>query len=523
MIRSVSGVVESHLLRFRFPSVVHSNASPIDESLSGAGFLVGRVMSCPETELDGGKISGNAGSLVVLGIEGRSVVGNLRIVVSRSTRLAGWAMLCIYAVAGWASAQDAEPAKPAPEPPAAAPATSVPVAYAPPRITDADEKTWRSTQQLKFSSALKSLAPTNAETKVLIDAANHYVDKMTIPKYLPDLYRNAIDPTKRLPEGPLTQAKPREILLKAITARVVDLLAENPPHHPDVQLGLVLLLGSLNAQLAGTNTVLVPYTGSYKALIGVLENNQSPLQCRIHAAIGLGRMGREAAVGVPGGDLSVLQRSELAAALAKVLVATESQDQADGQVWFRCRVAESLGDCGVAFDLNGGSGFIDALMATATNPAEHLRVRALALRATTQLGWNGSTNVPLILHETMELLLEVAQGYNAAIAAHKRLANADFQHANFDLYLCFMPKTAIQANVLKWGMLNQVTRPTILQHGPAVKSAYAVALPVINHIVANPKTPVAVPAALIAALQTWLKENAPKERKTTTVSPKALP
>ena len=462
---------------------------------------------------------------MVLGIEGRSVVGNLRNVVSWSSRLAGLALFMTYCLAGMVSAQGPPPAKPAP---AAAPSVAAPAApavYAPPRITEDDEKAWRKTRQTKFSNALKAIAPTTAETKELTDAANLFVDRMTIPKYVKNLYLYVIEPAKRSVEGPLTQAKPRDILLKAMTARVGELLAENPPHHPDEQLGLVLLLESLNSKLAVTTppAPAVPYTGSYKVLVTVLEDPARPLQCRIHAASGLGRMGREAVVAVPGGDLSVVQRNEIATALAKAVASAPVQGPEDGKVWFRCRAAQALGDCGVGFDLNGGSGFIDALMIRATNPAEHVRVRAAALRATTQLNWNGQTNVPLILHETTELLLEVAQGYNAALTTHKRLANADFLLANIDLYFSFSPKTAQQASTLKWGLRNQVTRPGLTQHAPAVAAAYAVAMPVINQIVSNPKVPVPIPAAQIAALEAWVKANVPTDRKPTGVSPAVVP
>ncbi len=451
------------------------------------------------------------------------MVGNLRNVVSWSSRLAGLACLSVCYLAGEVSAQDPAAASPVAPAPAAAPPAVAPVSYAPPRITKDDDKKWNSGRQVKFQTALRAIAPTNAETKELVDGANLFVDRMTLPENLSNLHRNVIGKAKAPVENQLTNPAPKLILLKAMTARAVELLAENPPHHPDVQLGLVILLESLNAQAVVVPPSTVPYTGTFKALIGVLESPTSPLQCRIHAANGLGRIGREAVVGVSGGDLSVVQRNEIGAALAKALLATESQGLDDGKVWFRGSVAEALGDCGVAFDLNGGSGFIDALLDTATKPTEHLRVRASALRAATQLSWNGTTNVPLILHETAELLLEVAQGYNAAVAAKKGLENADLPHANMDLYLCFQPVTAAQANTLKWGLLNQIARPGIGQHGPAVKAAYAAVLPVIQHIVSNSKVPVAIPAAQIAALDAWIKANAPADRKPTTASPKAVP
>lgn len=456
---------------------------------------------------------------MVFGIEGRSVVGNLRNVVSWSSRLAGLAFLCVCSLAGEVSAQ-----APAAAPPEVSVPAAAPVAYAPPRITKEDDKKWNSTRTVKFQYALRAIAPTSAETKELVEGANLFVDRMTLPENLPNLYRNVIGKAKAPVESSLTNAAPKLILLKALTARAAELLAENPPHHPDIQLNLVILLESLNAQATVTfPPSSVPFTGAYKTFVSVLESQTSPLQCKIHAASGLGRIGRDAKVGVPGGDLSVVQRNDIAISLAKALVATESQGLDDGRVWFRGSVAKALGDCGVAFDLNGGSGFIDALLQTATNPTEHLRVRALALRAATQLSWNGTTNVPLVLHETTKLILEVAKGYNAAIAAKKGLRNADFPHANMDLYLAFQPMTAEQANKEKWGLLNQITRPGIGQNGPAVKAAYEVVRPVIQHILSNTKTPVTIPAAQITALEAWVKANAPTDRKPTTASPQAVP
>lgn len=454
------------------------------------------------------------------------MVGNLRIVVSGTSFLTGWALLCVLGFNPPLSAQVAppaavNPAAPAPVDPNAAAAKAAPVIYAEPRITEEDDKKWKSTRQLKFSNALKTPAPTNAETKELIDGGNLFVDRMTLPKYRIDLHRYVIELARRSVEGALTNAAPRAILLKAMNDQGVVLLSQKPPHHPDVQLGVVILLGTLNAQPGSNTSAAVPYTGSYKALISVLEGTSNPLQCRITAASGLGRMGREAAVNVKGGDLTVVQRAEIAASLAKVLVATESQGKEDGKLWFRTRLAEALGDCGVAYDLNKGSGFIDALMSTGTNPAENLRVRAAALRAATQLQWDGQTNLPLILSEIAKLHLEIAKSYNAAIAA-KSPVPTDIHHANMNIYLSFRPKTTAQGN-LKWGLLNQITRPGLNQHGPAVNAAYVVVLPVVNHLVSHPKQAVTIPPALIAAVEIWVQANPPQTRQTTPVSPNALP
>jgi hypothetical protein len=135
------------------------------------------------------------------------VVGNLRNVVSWSSRLAGLACLCVCYLAGEVLAQDpaAPPVVPPPAaaPPAAAPPTAAPVAYAPPRITKDDDKKWTSTRQVKFQTALRAIAPTNAETKELVDGANHFVDGMTIPENLPNLSRNVIGKAKAPLDNPL--------------------------------------------------------------------------------------------------------------------------------------------------------------------------------------------------------------------------------------------------------------------------------------------------------------------------------
>ena len=475
---------------------------------------------------------------MVFGIEGRSVVGNLRNVVSWYTLVAGVALLGVCLSTGLVSAQDDTPPtpqvpagaeKPAEAPPASnpAPATApkaAAVIYAEARITEADIKKWNSTRSLKFSSAQKSIAPTSAETKELIDGANLFVDKMTIPKFRVDLHRYVIEPARRSVEGQLTLAKPREILLKAITDRSLELLKATPPHHPDVELGIVILLSTMNAQVAGTNTAAVPFTGSAKALITVLEDPRHPLQSRIMAAKGLGRMGLEAVPGIKGGDLSVVQRGEIATSLAKVLLdVNNSGGTEDGKLWYRWRLAEALGDCGMAYDLNKGSGYIDVLLAVATNPKENLGVRAVAMRAVTQLAWDAQVNVPLILSETLKLQVEIANQYNAAVMS-KKLVSAELHHANLNLYFAFQPETAQQVTLM-WGLRYQTKRAGLNQYTPLATSAYDVLLPAVNHIASRPKASQAalMPPALIAALQSWIDANPPQNRKPTAASPNPLP
>jgi len=483
---------------------------------------------------------GGVGLLMVFGIEGRSVVGNLRIVVSWSSVLAGAVLFIICCQVESISAQETAPDQPVPPAPAANPETPAAadppapvveptpaprpkpaaVVYAEPRATEKDDQEWRRLHQTKFQKAQKALAVNAAETKELIDTGNHFVDRMTIPKFVSDLPRLAIEPVRRFVDG--TLPNPRAVLLKAITDRAAEVLAQKPPHHPDIQLGIVILLGTLNAQPAALNVPAAPYVGSYKALITVLEDSTFPLQCRIAAAAGLGRMGRESKERVALGDLSVVQRNDIATSLAKVILSTNVQGNEDGLVWFRGRLAEALGDCGEAYDLNKGSVFIDALLITATNPAENLRVRAAAIRAASQLKWDVQTNFPLILHETVKLAAEIAKGYNDSVAA-KKLVPADFRHANMDVYFTFQPKTDKQANVLNWGLLNQPKRNGLAGNAPAVKAAYDIVLPVVNTILANGNKLIAIPPALMTPLQAWVAANPPQNRKPTTISPNPLP
>lgn len=469
------------------------------------------------------------------------MVGNLRIVVSWSSAMAGaFCFLLLCQIGSAFSQETATPPAPAPagepaastdtlpeapkvteEDAAPAPRSKAPtVSYAPPRVTEKEDQEWRSKRQIKFQRAQKALAVSGTETKELTDAGQHFVDRMTIPKLVDDLPRFAIDPVRRAVDG--CQPNPRGVLLKAITDRSVELLAQKPSHPPDVQLGVVILLGTLNAQPATASVPAVPYTGATKPLIMVLEDSSMPLQCRIAAAIGLGRMGREARERVSLGDLSVVQRNDIATSLSKVLISSEAQAKDEGHVWFRGRVAEALGDCGEAFDITKTSMFIDALMTTATNPEETLRVRAAAIRAASQTKWDVQVNFPLILNETVKLSAEIAKASNASVAAKKQIP-ADLRHANFDIYLTFQPKTDRQANTLNWGLLNQSKRNGLGGNAPAVQAAYATVLPVVNTILTTGNKLIAVPQDLIAAEEAWIAANSPQNRKPTTISPNPVP
>ncbi len=67
----------------------------------------------------------------------------------------------------------------------------------------------------------------------------------------------------------------------------------------------------------------------------------------------------------------------------------------------------------------------------------------------------------------------------------------------------------------KFGLLNQVTRPGLTSHAPAVTSAYEVIKPVINHVQDKDKAakPIAIPNVTLAAVDAWLKANPPADRR----------
>lgn len=524
------------------------------------------------TPHDVGRLERQHSIIDVAGIEGRSVVVILRNVVSRYLVFAGcvW-LLLVQAVVAQQAPPAADPAAPAATDPAAPPAAENAVEtkadapaesggqirskieYALPVISKDEEKALRSKLQVPISRFLKAIAPTNAEKAVGEEFARFQVDRLTMTEYRPDAFIKVIEPARRSAEGPLTTPAAKAILLKAMTDRCVELLAQNPPHHPDVQLNAVILMTSLNAATPANKTP-VPYVASYRSIIGLLDNTALPLQCRIMAARGLGRIALDSAVGVPYGDLTSVQRNEITVALAKTLVASDSAGDDEGKQWFRSRVAEALGDCGLAFDVNGSSAPIDALMLIASNPKESLRVRATAMRAATRTAWNAQTNVHLITHETLKLVVEIGNANNAAVAANaaaeaaakKAIADAkakdpmsaaakatvpppsglpaSLRWANIETYFCFQPMTATQATQ-KFGLLNQVARPGLIQQAPLVNSAYEVIKPVINHVQDKDKAakPVAIPNVTLAAVDAWLKANPPANRMVTPVSPQPLP
>jgi hypothetical protein len=122
----------------------------------------------------------------------------------------------------------------------------------------------------------------------------------------------------------------------------------------------------------------------------------------------------------------------------------------------------------------------------------------------------------------VKLSAEIAKASNAAIAAKKPIPS-ELRHANIDIYLAFQPKTDRQANTLYWGLLNQTKRNGLGGNAPAVQTAYATVLPVVNTILTTGNKLIAVPQNLIADQQAWIDANRPQNRKPTTISPNELP
>lgn len=440
--------------------------------------------------------------------------------------LLGALWLCLGMATSELSAQD--PAAPAAEAAPEVKAEDAPVDpdanYAPSRLSPDDETKWRRSSLVSFQNALRSSAPTTAETKVLVDGATLYVNKITMTSLRKDLWKSAVDPAKRVVD--LAPPAIRSILASTMVKQIGELLKENPRHPPEVELNLVLLLANLNSQPGSTTppTPMVPYTPAHPLLIEYVQDPTRLVQSRIHAAMALGRIGRDAVVGVKDGDLSVVQRAAVATSVATTLRSTEIQGPKVGHVWLRWRLVEALGNCGLGIEPTGAPSYIDAAMAVAADPKENIKVRAAALQAVSQMNLPGNTNVPLILSEIMKVVEQVAKNYNAAAQAKAKLpVDPDSSWAIMECYLAFQPATQQQANAPRlWGMLNQSKRSGLGGYSASIKGAYDLCVPITNHMINNAKSPIVIPKAQVDAVSKWIQDNPPADRKPTATSA-ALP
>ncbi|AMV16802.1 hypothetical protein VT03_02860 [Planctomyces sp. SH-PL14] len=402
---------------------------------------------------------------------------------------------------------------------AAAPARAIAEsAAAPPEIANED---WGKKNNFPMTKAAKESNPAGASKDLLINGAKFYVDRMTIPENQAALVTKTDQYFNNYIYGPGTSKAAEAILHQATIDRCKELLERNPPHPPVVTVNLVGVLSRLVAAKPNLTkgTPAVPLVATADPLIAVLDSAVLPVETKIRAAKALGTIGLNAVNGVPGGDLAITKRDAIVGALVRGLKSKAAEGMTVGPCWYREALVEAIGSCDLPMTLAGGSDPIDALMDRMVDRKENTKVRAAAVRATSQLSLNGSFNVPLIVHETAIVAFHLGHEYNTTLPAKRSGA---FKWSAAYLYFSFKPENPQTALAPKlWGFLQVSQRPGLAAQKPLVDAAYAACKPILTTLL-NPANPAVVPVVDLNTALEWLEKNAPANRKVTAKSP-AIP
>jgi len=418
----------------------------------------------------------------------------------------------LWLVVSTAAAQQ-EPAPPvAADPPAAesdaaAPADAAPAdtkpaaneaAFDPPLYDEAKVKDWERTQkgELRFKEKLRLERLTGADREILSGAVRHYLYMLTMKEQRQNnnLHTIVQKMLETINSKQLTTVEARNFVNDEIVRIGPELLGQ----HPDVRLNLLILAASLISD--PSTTPPRPFAGATPLFLKVLDDPQQPPASKIWAVKGLSRICRE-------GDIPITMRDTIAQHLVDAVGAPDALDPAN---WFyRLRLMDGLGATGIAFNLQRQPVIIDTLAAVLSNRRENWLVRATAGNAITQLQWQPADqiNAPLITYLICDYARDVANARNANLNA------AFWKYCVMYSYLSFNPATA-QQKAQNWGLLQKVKQNGYTQHEPLVQSAYQALLPMVNTVMGN-VNPVPVPAPQIKALDDWLKNNIPDDKKPT--------
>jgi hypothetical protein len=394
--------------------------------------------------------------------------------------------------------------------------------YAPPRITTDGEKDWNRKNIIAFQRAARSSAPNQAEKDVLISGAKTFVDRLTNPDNSSKLVTLADQLINTYIYGPTTTNGARAVLLAETVNHAKELLEEDPPHAPIVTINLVTLLSRLYARPANAaaGTAQVPYVAAQVPLRSVILSAKLHLHAKIPAARALGSIGQNAVQGVADGDLAITGRDAIVTDLVKALAAPDAQGLDAGPRWYREALVEAIGACDLPMSLAGSSAPIDAVVGRLTDPKEHLKVRAAAGRALSQMSLTSAINVQLLIHETAVVAAKLATDFNAKPANER--SGGDKWTAAY-VYFAFKPMTPAQAQK-GWGYLNLSVRPGLGGAVPFATAANTAILPILKTFLnAPPNTlPASIAAADLTTAMTWITGNVPMNRKATAKSP-AIP
>ncbi|QDT28519.1 hypothetical protein Enr10x_38630 [Gimesia panareensis] len=357
-----------------------------------------------------------------------------------------------------------------------------------PLMTEDEAVKFRKTKLRDFDEVLRGgKINGNADKKLIADGARYQLYLMTF-KNDPNKPENPTD-LKKLRANILRDIQfsgrvsgnfqARELYLEELTKLAPDLF----DNHRLVRFSAVVLLSELDLKDEDRRkkTKRTAYTLAYAPLLKVLESETQPVEVKIVAANGLGRIGE---MGEPSNALRVK--------IAEALI-PQIKNSLKEHSWYQRSLIDALGSLGITDNLARQPVVVDALLNVMKDPKRTWGVRTAAAYNIGKLPLNARSDIKLITYSIVDLTRKMVNEYN-------KNNNARFWKRCFwNVYLAFKP--------LAPGMDNGLTQKKVNQ--TVVNDAYKQIIKPVATIV-QPGNPPKIAADVTKSMDDWLKKNLPK-------------
>ncbi|WP_145041987.1 HEAT repeat domain-containing protein [Gimesia chilikensis] len=347
---------------------------------------------------------------------------------------------------------------------------------------------FRKTKLRDFDELLRGgKISSSADKKLIADGARYQLYLMTF-KNDPNKPENATD-LKKLRANILRDIQfsgrvsgnyqARELYLEELTKQAPDLF----DNHRLVRFSAVVLLSELDLRDEDRRkkTKRTAYTLAYAPLLKVIESKTQPIEVKIVAANGLGRIGEM-------GDPSNALRVKIAEALIPQL-----KNSIQDHSWYQRSLVDALGSLGITDNLARQPVVVDALLDAMKNPKRTWGVRSAAAYNIGKLPLNARSDIKLITYSIVDLTRKMVAEYN-------KNNNARFWKRCFwNVYLAFKPANQGSDEGLTQKKVNQTV----------VNDAYKQIIKPVATIV-QPGNPPKIAADVTKSMDDWLKKNLPK-------------
>lgn len=389
-------------------------------------------------------------------------------------------------------------------PTASAQPTGTATIQSPPPPTEAE---FRRDIQLPYREALRSAQP-DRRAKEIIDKSIHYqVAQLVDPAKAGDLQRNMTRLINDIKIRSTSDAS-RAYALGQILVRCEQLLNEQKVSD---RVAGVLLLNQLNIVWGPPD---YPYVPAAEPLMRTLTFEDKYIPVKVLAGEGLGRILKDARPA----DLQILKRIEIAEKIAaeiRRLQSVRGQAQAadaTGHQWCMWSLCGALANCDRVYNSAREPVFADTLMAVLMDNGEDWHTRSKAAFALSRLPYEATSNLAVLNYETARLTRDMATTYNASVAAGQVWPL--WRRVAIYIYFAYECRNAADRG-LNFGLMYQTKRSGLGNYANGIQQARNLVLPIVNTLIASPKSMPPIPQQDIDALSEWLRNNVPADGRLT--------